>query len=214
MSNVRISWMHRYRFYDLKAHFWWPNKRLFSYNQRWNTLYLVMCMANTCKMYIFLTSVPVFTVYICSEYVYFVAIFGMSLDNFDTCLNKKDLLHMYKVYKMKGFEFCALHSKPIYPSFYCYWKCMCEQEKKWALKIQCLCIKFTFNFISFDRRQTQSGAHIFGKHVSQLTPFSSYYLVWIVQSMVNTWCTISKWVPKKGQGNFEERCIYLVLSGL
>ena len=38
-SNVRISWMHRYRFYDLKVHFWWPNKRLFSYNQRWNTLY-------------------------------------------------------------------------------------------------------------------------------------------------------------------------------
>ena len=38
-SNVRISWMYRYRFYDLKVHFWWPNKRLFSYNQRWNTLY-------------------------------------------------------------------------------------------------------------------------------------------------------------------------------
>ena len=33
-SNVRISWMHRYHFYDLKVHFWWPNKRLFSYNQR------------------------------------------------------------------------------------------------------------------------------------------------------------------------------------
>ena len=31
--------MYRYRFYDLKVHFWWPNKRLFSYNQRWNTLY-------------------------------------------------------------------------------------------------------------------------------------------------------------------------------
>ena len=25
--------------YDLKAYFWWPNKRLFSYIQRWNTLY-------------------------------------------------------------------------------------------------------------------------------------------------------------------------------
>ena len=37
-SNVRISWMHRYRFYDLKVHFWWSNKRLFSYNQRWKTL--------------------------------------------------------------------------------------------------------------------------------------------------------------------------------
>ena len=39
-SNVHISWMYRYRFYDLKVHFWWPNKRLFSYIQRWNTLYL------------------------------------------------------------------------------------------------------------------------------------------------------------------------------
>ena len=38
-SNVHISWMYRYRFYDLKVHFWWPNKRLFSYNQRWKTLY-------------------------------------------------------------------------------------------------------------------------------------------------------------------------------
>ena len=38
-SNVRISWMYRYRFYDLKAYFWWPNKLLFSYIQRWNTLY-------------------------------------------------------------------------------------------------------------------------------------------------------------------------------
>ena len=33
--------MHRYRFYDLKVHFWWPNKRLFSYNQRWKTLYTI-----------------------------------------------------------------------------------------------------------------------------------------------------------------------------
>ena len=31
--------MYRYRFYDLKVHFWWPNKHLFSYRQRWNTLY-------------------------------------------------------------------------------------------------------------------------------------------------------------------------------
>ena len=31
--------MYRYRFYDLKVHFWWPDKRLFSYIQRWNTLY-------------------------------------------------------------------------------------------------------------------------------------------------------------------------------
>ena len=36
----------------------------------------------------------------------------MSLDNFDTCLNKKVLLYMYKVYKVKEFEFCALDSKP------------------------------------------------------------------------------------------------------
>ena len=31
--------MYRYCFYDLLVHFWWPNKSLFSYNQRWNTLY-------------------------------------------------------------------------------------------------------------------------------------------------------------------------------
>ena len=37
-SNVRISWMYRYRFYDLKVHFWWSNKRLFSYKLCWNTL--------------------------------------------------------------------------------------------------------------------------------------------------------------------------------
>ena len=35
--------MHRYHFYDLKVHFWWPNKCLFSYNQRWNTLYNLRC---------------------------------------------------------------------------------------------------------------------------------------------------------------------------
>ena len=40
LSNVRISEMYRCRFYDLKVYFWWPKKRLFSYNQRWNTLYL------------------------------------------------------------------------------------------------------------------------------------------------------------------------------
>ena len=26
-SNLWISWMYRYHFYDLKEHFWWPNKR-------------------------------------------------------------------------------------------------------------------------------------------------------------------------------------------
>ena len=35
--------MYRYCFYDLKVHFWWPNKRLFSYIQRWKTLYKVIC---------------------------------------------------------------------------------------------------------------------------------------------------------------------------
>ena len=82
-------------------------------------------------MYIFLTSVPVSTVYICSVYVYFVVIFGMILDNFDTCLNKKVLLYMYKVYKVKEFEFCALDSKPSIRVFIATENvCMCEQEKK------------------------------------------------------------------------------------
>ena len=27
-SNLWISWMYRYHFYDLKEHFWWPNKCL------------------------------------------------------------------------------------------------------------------------------------------------------------------------------------------
>ena len=31
--------MYRYHFYNLKVPFWWPNKRLFSYIQRWKTLY-------------------------------------------------------------------------------------------------------------------------------------------------------------------------------
>ena len=34
--------MYKYCFYDLKVHFWWPNKCLFSYRQRWNTLYHVV----------------------------------------------------------------------------------------------------------------------------------------------------------------------------
>ena len=38
-SNVHISWMYRYRFYDLKVHFWWPNKRLKCNISSWNTLY-------------------------------------------------------------------------------------------------------------------------------------------------------------------------------
>ena len=80
-----------------------------------------MCMAKT--------GVPVSTVYICSVYVYFVAIFGMSLDNFDTCLNKKDLLYMYKMYKVKEFEFCALHSKP-YIRVFIATENVCANKKK------------------------------------------------------------------------------------
>ena len=38
-SNVRISWMYRYSFYDLKVHFWWPNKCLLSRISSLNTLY-------------------------------------------------------------------------------------------------------------------------------------------------------------------------------
>ena len=38
-SNVHISWMYRYRFYDLKVHFWWPNKRLKCNISSWHTLY-------------------------------------------------------------------------------------------------------------------------------------------------------------------------------
>ena len=38
-SNVRISWMYRYRFYNLKLHFWWPNKRLKCHISSWHTLY-------------------------------------------------------------------------------------------------------------------------------------------------------------------------------
>ena len=87
---------------------------------------------------------------------------------------------MYKLYKVKEFEFCALHSKPYIRVFIATENVCANKKKKWALKIQCLCIKFTFNFIPFDRRRTQSGAHIFGKHASQFTPFSSYDLAWIV----------------------------------
>ena len=38
-SNVRISWMYRSCFYDLKMHFWWPNKCLKYIISSWNTLY-------------------------------------------------------------------------------------------------------------------------------------------------------------------------------
>ena len=38
-SNVRISWMYRYVFYDFKVHFWWPNKRFISRISSLNTLY-------------------------------------------------------------------------------------------------------------------------------------------------------------------------------
>ena len=40
MSKFRISWMYRYHFYDLKVHFWWPNKRFFWCRSSLNTLYL------------------------------------------------------------------------------------------------------------------------------------------------------------------------------
>ena len=38
-SNFRISGMYRYRFYDLKVQFWWPNKRSKHQVLRSNTLY-------------------------------------------------------------------------------------------------------------------------------------------------------------------------------
>ena len=38
-SNVRISWMYRSCFYDLKVHFWWSNKCLLSRISSLNTLY-------------------------------------------------------------------------------------------------------------------------------------------------------------------------------
>ena len=38
-SKFRISWMYRYHFYDLKVHFWWPNKRFFWCRSSSNTLY-------------------------------------------------------------------------------------------------------------------------------------------------------------------------------
>ena len=39
-SNVRISWMYRYSFYDLKVHFWRPNMRLVLLRLSSNTLYM------------------------------------------------------------------------------------------------------------------------------------------------------------------------------
>ena len=38
-SNFRISWMYRSCFYDLKVHFWWPNKCSKHQVLRSNTLY-------------------------------------------------------------------------------------------------------------------------------------------------------------------------------
>ena len=37
-SNVRILWMYRFCFYNLKVHFWWPNKCLLSRILSLNTL--------------------------------------------------------------------------------------------------------------------------------------------------------------------------------
>ena len=39
-SNFRISWMYRSCFYDLKVHFWWPNKCSKHQVLRLNTLYM------------------------------------------------------------------------------------------------------------------------------------------------------------------------------
>ena len=38
-SKFRISWMCRFCFYDLKVHFWWPNKLFFWCKSSLNTLY-------------------------------------------------------------------------------------------------------------------------------------------------------------------------------
>ena len=42
-SNFRISGMYRYRFYDLKVQFWWPNKCSKHQVLRLNTLYTLKC---------------------------------------------------------------------------------------------------------------------------------------------------------------------------
>ena len=39
-SKFRFSWMYRYHSYDLKVHFWWPNKRFFWCRSSSNTLYI------------------------------------------------------------------------------------------------------------------------------------------------------------------------------
>ena len=39
-SKFPISWLCRSCFYDLKVHFWWPNRRLFWCKSSLNTLYL------------------------------------------------------------------------------------------------------------------------------------------------------------------------------
>ena len=41
-SNFRISWMYRYCFYDIKVHFWWPNKCSKHQVLHSNTLYLLV----------------------------------------------------------------------------------------------------------------------------------------------------------------------------
>ena len=47
-SNVRISWMYRFCFYDLKVHFWWPNKCLKYIISSLNTLYYLVVL-NLCS---------------------------------------------------------------------------------------------------------------------------------------------------------------------
>ena len=39
LSKFPISWMYRYHFYDLKVHFWWPNKHFIWGRSSWKTLY-------------------------------------------------------------------------------------------------------------------------------------------------------------------------------
>ena len=137
-------------------------------------------MANTCNLYTFLR-VSQFPLYIFAVYMFTLWLFlawaltiliHVSIKRtYFTCINCTKWRNL-------NFVLCILnHISEFLLLLKMYVR---TRKKKWALKIQCLCIKFTFNFIPFDRRRTQSGAHIFGKHASQFTPFSSYDLAWIV----------------------------------
>ena len=50
-SKFRISWMYRYSLYDLKVHFWCPNKCLVSLRSSWNTLYNISRSKNGVENY-------------------------------------------------------------------------------------------------------------------------------------------------------------------